>query len=88
VTVAGVGGGVTVQAATASVAGTAAAATICSSLSAVGCYGLQLDICATFPGGAGATGVISGSGPGSRTRGRMAWWMALILAGAVSYVVW
>lgn len=60
VTVTGVGGGVTVQGATA----TGNAASICSSLSAQACYGLQPTQCSAFGVGGGNTFVVSqGAGP-------------------------
>lgn len=47
VTVSGVGGGITVQGATATVA---AAESVCSSLSSQACYGLQLASCSSYAG--------------------------------------
>jgi hypothetical protein len=52
VTVSGAGVGVSVNGITA----TAAAASICSSLSAAACFGLQLGNCATFPGATATAG--------------------------------
>ena len=55
VTVAGLGGGITVQGATGTVL--SSASSICSSLSAIGCYGLQETQCSIF--GSGSVGPVT-----------------------------
>lgn len=69
------GGGVGITGPVQGFLGPVSAASICSSLSLQGCYGLQLANCATFTanGGAGATGqagfVMPNQGVGRRRQG-------------------
>lgn len=64
VTVTGAGGGVTVQGATAT--SLSQGASICSSLSSQGCYGLQLTNCPAF--GGAETGIVVAVGGSEHTR--------------------
>jgi hypothetical protein len=66
VTVAAPNGGVTVEAVTTSLP-SSAASSVCSSLSSIGCYGLQVAACAAFGNGnaAGATGAAARVGAGA-----------------------
>lgn len=84
VTVGGIGGGVTVQGATA----TASAASICSSLYNQGCYNLQLSNCPQFgTAAATGTGVVVGTSDARRGCERLAYGVgvgvAVGLAGQV-----